>query len=105
MPWCAGSPGIDASRGSSEPNIGAPPALSIPCTLAHRPATSSTMQSQRRWPPIKVILMGDSGVGKSMLMNQYVNKRFSSQHRATIGADFLVKEDVVVGGCQAALQV
>jgi predicted ArsR family transcriptional regulator len=25
-------------------------------------------------------------------MNQYVNKRFSSQYKATIGADFLTKE-------------
>ena len=28
-------------------------------------------------------------------MNQYVNKRFSSQYKATIGADFLTKEVVV----------
>ena len=25
-------------------------------------------------------------------MNQYVNKKFSSQYKATIGADFLTKE-------------
>ncbi|KAG8129911.1 hypothetical protein E2320_016568 [Naja naja] len=31
-------------------------------------------------------------VGKSALMNQYVNNRFSSRFRATIGADFLSKE-------------
>ncbi len=35
---------------------------------------------------------GDSGVGKTSLMNQYVNKKFSSQYKATIGADFLTKE-------------
>jgi GTPase SAR1 family protein len=28
-------------------------------------------------------------------MNQYVNKKFSSQYKATIGADFLTKEVVV----------
>lgn len=28
-------------------------------------------------------------------MNQYVNKRFSNQYKATIGADFLTKEVVV----------
>lgn len=27
-------------------------------------------------------------------MNQYVNKRFSNQYKATIGADFLTKEVV-----------
>eukprot|EP01043_Picozoa_sp_COSAG02_P087006 COSAG02_NODE_24358_length_690_cov_1.636210_1_plen_128_part_00 len=34
-------------------------------------------------------------VGKTSLMNQYVNKKFSSQYKATIGADFLTKEVVV----------
>jgi GTPase SAR1 family protein len=28
-------------------------------------------------------------------MNQYVNKKFSNQYKATIGADFLTKEVVV----------
>jgi Ras-related protein Rab-7A len=28
-------------------------------------------------------------------MNQYVNKKFNSQYKATIGADFLTKEIVV----------
>ena len=41
---------------------------------------------------LKVIILGDSGVGKTSLMNQYVNKKFSNQYKATIGADFLTKE-------------
>ena len=41
---------------------------------------------------LKIIILGDSGVGKSSLMNQYVNRKFSSQYKATIGADFLTKE-------------
>ena len=28
-------------------------------------------------------------------MNQYVNKKFSNQYKATIGADFLTKEVMV----------
>lgn len=72
---------------------------------------------------LKVIILGESGVGKTSLMNQYVNKRFSNQYKgkiyenlslgilwcemklnltiksiavlATIGADFLTKEVVV----------
>jgi GTPase SAR1 family protein len=28
---------------------------------------------------LKVIILGDSGVGKTSLMNQYVNKKFSNQ--------------------------
>jgi len=44
---------------------------------------------------LKVIILGDSGVGKTALMNQYVNKRFSASYKATIGADFLTKEIMV----------
>ncbi|KAI1234460.1 Ras-related protein Rab-7a, partial [Lamprotornis superbus] len=36
-----------------------------------------------------------SWVGKTSLMNQYVNKKFSNQYKATIGADFLTKEVMV----------
>ncbi|KAF8406422.1 hypothetical protein HHK36_008509 [Tetracentron sinense] len=46
----------------------------------------------RRRTLLKVIILGDSGVGKTSLMNQYVNKKFSNQYKATIGADFLTKE-------------
>uniref|UniRef100_A0A453EHK3 Uncharacterized protein n=1 Tax=Aegilops tauschii subsp. strangulata TaxID=200361 RepID=A0A453EHK3_AEGTS len=49
------------------------------------------MASRRRML-LKVIILGDSGVGKTSLMNQYVNNKFSNQYKATIGADFLTKE-------------
>eukprot|EP00218_Dolichomastix_sp_CCMP3274_P011453 CAMPEP_0170132524 /NCGR_PEP_ID=MMETSP0033_2-20121228/447_1 /TAXON_ID=195969 /ORGANISM="Dolichomastix tenuilepis, Strain CCMP3274" /LENGTH=208 /DNA_ID=CAMNT_0010367909 /DNA_START=19 /DNA_END=645 /DNA_ORIENTATION=+ len=48
--------------------------------------------STRKRTLLKVIILGDSGVGKTSLMNQYVNKKFSGQYKATIGADFLTKE-------------
>jgi len=44
---------------------------------------------------LKVIILGDSGTGKTSLMNQYVNKKFSNQYKATIGADFLTKEVMI----------
>ncbi|OQR91204.1 Rab7 family GTPase [Achlya hypogyna] len=44
---------------------------------------------------LKVIILGDSGVGKTSLMNQYVNQKFSNQYKATIGADFLTKEIMI----------
>ncbi|XP_003375392.1 GTP-binding protein YPT7 [Trichinella spiralis] len=53
---------------------------------------------------LKVIILGDSGVGKTSLMNQYVNKRFSNQYKATIGADFLTK-DVVVDDRFVTMQI
>ncbi|KAI5701078.1 hypothetical protein M8J76_001908 [Diaphorina citri] len=44
---------------------------------------------------LKVIILGDTSVGKTSLMNQYVNRKFSNQYKATIGADFLTKEVMV----------
>ncbi|RMZ82443.1 hypothetical protein DV737_g2071, partial [Chaetothyriales sp. CBS 132003] len=53
---------------------------------------------------LKVIILGDSGVGKTSLMNQYVNKKFWTTYKATIGADFLTKE-VTVGDRIVTLQL
>jgi Ras-related protein Rab-7A len=53
---------------------------------------------------LKIVILGDSGVGKTSLMNQYVNKKFSGQYKATIGADFLTKE-VMVGENLVTLQI
>ena len=50
------------------------------------------MSGNRKKVLMKIIILGDSGVGKTSLMNQYCNKRFSNQYKATIGADFLTKE-------------
>jgi len=41
---------------------------------------------------LKVILLGDSGVGKTSLMNRYHTGKFTGQYKATIGADFLSKD-------------
>lgn len=43
-------------------------------------------------------------VGKTSLMNQYVNRKFSNQYKATIGADFLTK-DVMVDDRMVTMQV
>ncbi|CCJ28537.1 unnamed protein product [Pneumocystis jirovecii] len=51
--------------------------------------------SSRKKVLLKVIILGDSGAGKTSLLNQYVNKKFSNQYKATIGADFLTKEVTV----------
>lgn len=48
--------------------------------------------SGRKKTFLKVIILGDSGVGKTSLMQQFVNGKFSQQYKATIGADFLTKE-------------
>ncbi|XP_054813450.1 ras-related protein Rab7-like isoform X2 [Prosopis cineraria] len=48
--------------------------------------------SLRRRILLKVIVLGDSGVGKTSLMTQYIHKKFNQQYKATIGADFVTKE-------------
>ncbi|KAG6511174.1 hypothetical protein ZIOFF_025274 [Zingiber officinale] len=87
-------------------------------------ANPSSAMSTRRRTLLKVIVLGDSGVGKTSLMNQYpsssslfvvsvnlsllsafsgllnltiryVHKKFTQQYKATIGADFVTKEILV----------
>eukprot|EP01127_Copromyxa_protea_P018591 TRINITY_DN587_c0_g1_i2.p1 TRINITY_DN587_c0_g1~~TRINITY_DN587_c0_g1_i2.p1 ORF type:complete len:177 (+),score=16.67 TRINITY_DN587_c0_g1_i2:28-558(+) len=41
---------------------------------------------------LKLIILGDSGVGKTALLERFVNKRFSAHFKSTIGADFLMQE-------------
>lgn len=41
---------------------------------------------------LKVILLGDGGVGKSSLMNVFVNRKFDEQSYHTIGVEFLMKD-------------
>ncbi|KAE8706833.1 Ras-related protein Rab7 [Hibiscus syriacus] len=48
--------------------------------------------SMKRRTLLKVIVLGDSGVGKTSLMNQYIYNKFNQQYKATIGADFVTKE-------------
>ncbi|KAK8942203.1 hypothetical protein KSP40_PGU002419 [Platanthera guangdongensis] len=53
---------------------------------------------------LKIIVLGDSGVGKTSLMNQYPCKKFFQQYKATIGADFVTKE-VLIGDRIVTLQI
>ncbi|CAI5441521.1 unnamed protein product [Caenorhabditis angaria] len=62
------------------------------------------MSGTRKKALLKVIILGDSGVGKTSLMNQYVNRRFSNQYKATIGADFLTR-DVQIDDRTVTLQI
>ncbi|KAG8196547.1 hypothetical protein JTE90_003564 [Oedothorax gibbosus] len=53
---------------------------------------------------LKVLLLGDSAVGKTALVNRFVHKKFDSSYKATIGADFFTK-DVNVCGRVTTLQI
>ena len=61
--------------------------------------------SGRKKTLLKVIILGDSGVGKTSLMQQFVNNKFSHQYKATIGADFLTKEITIDNNKQVTLQI
>ncbi|XP_030633529.1 ras-related protein Rab-7a [Chanos chanos] len=60
----------------------------------------------KKWvtPHLKVIIIGNSGVGKSSFMTRYVNKHFTSRYRATIGVDFLTKE-ITIDSSSVILQI
>ncbi|XP_075896237.1 ras-related protein Rab-9A [Nelusetta ayraudi] len=53
---------------------------------------------------LKVILLGDGGVGKSSLMNRYVTNKFDAHLFHTIGVEFLNKE-LEVDSHQVTLQI
>lgn len=53
---------------------------------------------------LKVVLLGDGGVGKSSLMNRFVSGKFDSQSFHTIGVEFLNK-DVTLDGETFTLQI
>ena len=46
---------------------------------------------------LKIILLGDSGVGKTSLMRQFVSGRFENRYKATIGADFFTHQEEIDG--------
>jgi len=41
---------------------------------------------------VKIVLLGESGVGKTAILDRFVNKRFTGSFKSTIGADFLTQE-------------
>lgn len=53
---------------------------------------------------LKVILLGDGGVGKSSLMNRYVTNKFDTHLFHTIGVEFLNK-DLEVDGHLVTMQI
>lgn len=53
---------------------------------------------------LKVVLLGDGGVGKSSLMNRFVSNKFDAQSFHTIGVEFLNK-DVEVDGDHYTMQI
>lgn len=55
-------------------------------------------------PILKVVILGDSNVGKSCLMNRFVSNTFNDHTLHTLGVEFLQKE-LDVNGIVYTLQV
>jgi len=53
----------------------------------------------------KIIVLGDSDVGKTSILNRCINDNFSMIYRATIGADFFTKDILLQDGNHINLQI
>jgi Ras-related protein Rab-1A len=53
---------------------------------------------------LKLLIIGDSGVGKSALMVKFVDNLFVDSHVSTIGVDFNIKT-IKINGKEAKLQI
>ena len=54
-------------------------------------SNDSIEQSSKYEYLFKIILIGNSGVGKSSIMQRYMKQTFNSNYKITIGVDFLMK--------------
>lgn len=52
---------------------------------------------------IKVVIVGESSVGKTSMIERFCHQAFSTDHKATVGADFSSKK-LVVSGVDVTLQ-
>jgi len=53
----------------------------------------------------KIVVLGESGVGKTSLLLRYVQNKFTIATKSTIGSDFLSKQDIIVEGRPVNLQI
>jgi small GTP-binding protein len=53
---------------------------------------------------LKIVVVGDAGVGKTSLIKRYVHNHFDDKQKASVGVDFHVKQ-MMVGDAQARLQL
>ncbi|KAI3403932.2 hypothetical protein KGF56_003362 [Candida oxycetoniae] len=49
----------------------------------------SSSHHHQQVPTLKIVLLGDSGVGKTCLRSQFVHHVFTNSYKATIGGDYL----------------
>lgn len=74
------------------------------CYLRTDMAGTKNMRTLNKNTLLKVVILGDGGVGKSCLMNRFVSNQFDEHSFHTIGVEFLNK-DVEIDGVMYTLQV
>jgi small GTP-binding protein len=62
------------------------------------------MQSSHSKPKVKLLMLGDSGVGKSSILNRFTDEKFSNDFTTTLGVEYKQKS-VDVKGRQVLLQI
>lgn len=67
-------------------------------------SSKNNMRTINKNTLLKVVILGDGGVGKSCLMNRFVSNQFDEHSFHTIGVEFLNK-DVEIDGETYTLQV
>ena len=60
------------------------------------------MQKKKNF--LKIVILGDSGVGKTSILQQYLNGKVSGNSKPTIGADFSKKE-ILIDNTVVTLQI
>ncbi len=53
---------------------------------------------------IKIVLIGDTSVGKSNLLSRYVRNNFDEESKGTIGVDFAAKQ-IIINGKKIKVQI
>lgn len=64
----------------------------------------TNMRPPQKTKLLKVVILGDGGVGKSALLTRFVSNRYDENNFHTIGVEFMNK-DIVVDGEKYTLQV
>jgi len=54
---------------------------------------------------IKVIIIGEAGVGKTSLVKKFVSGRFTSDYRVSIGANLFVKDLILDSDIDVSIQI
>eukprot|EP00756_Hemistasia_phaeocysticola_P001528 Hpha_TRINITY_DN11074_c0_g1::TRINITY_DN11074_c0_g1_i1::g.92668::m.92668/K07918/RAB32; Ras-related protein Rab-32 len=63
------------------------------------------MEAEQGLQLLKVLVVGEVGVGKTTLVHRFVHRKFSGSLKPTIGVDFALKEAVRQGGEKVMVQV